>query len=132
MKVYGIAASGQGPRPPLVEEVEAIAAGLLPAIEAPGHHGVGWLIAHDGADGDYGLVDWWFGGDMVQHHLHGRAKGDAGPLRHGWPEGGGFCVWELAPCWFEREAWVDTVLRRGGPTPRNLDAYLGRVLNADV
>ena len=132
MKLYAISAPGQQLREELVSVVQATADKLLPAVEAPRHHGVGWLIAHQGADGEYGFVDWWFGNDMVQHHPHGRPSGSHGPLEVNWVAGGGFCVWELAPCWFEREAWVDLVLRQGGPTPDNLNAYLGRTMNADV
>ena len=112
--------------------VEATANALLPPSDAPGQHGVGWLIAHQGVDGEYGFVDWWFGNDMAQHHPYGRPRGSHDPLEANWIARAGFCVWELAPCWFEREAWVDLVLRQGGPSPTNLEAYLARVMNADV
>jgi hypothetical protein len=39
-----------------------------------------------------------------------------------------FCTWDLAILGFERNAWVDTVLKN--PTPAAIEAYLSQVLNA--
>ena len=131
IKIYGISALAEYPSEELVQAAREIARQRLPqpAI-SDRHYGVGYLIVHEGVDGDYVLVDWWFDQDIVQHHSYGALKGHAGKLQYHWPPGAGFCVWELAVCWFEREAWVETVL--SNPQNPDLEAYLLRRLNADV
>jgi len=131
IKIYGIARSGDIPSSELVALGRNLASERLPqsAVE-PGHYGVGFVIVHEGANGDYVLVDWWSDQDIVQHHLYGAPKGHRGKLDYGWPAGAGFCVWELAVCCFEREAWLDCALKRSGAP--SLDAYLSRRMNKDV
>jgi hypothetical protein len=52
------------------------------------------------------------------------------PLRYRYPEGAGCCVWELAVLWFERQAWVDTVLRH--PGRGDFSRYLAARLEGEV
>ena len=85
---------------------------------------------NESADGDYVLVDWWFGENMLQHSVYATPMGCSERLTYVSPEGVGFCVWELVVFAFEREAWIETVLMR--PAAPNLDAYLGRYLNTTV
>lgn len=131
IKVYGIAAQAEYPSEALVQAAKEVARQRLPqpAISEK-RYGVGYLIAHEGADGDYALVDWWTDQDIVQHHLYGAPKGHSGMLTYHWPPGAGFCFWELAVRWFEREAWVETVLKH--PNAPDLELYLTRRLHADV
>jgi hypothetical protein len=131
MKVYGISARAETPPEALVWEAKEIARGRLPQpAVTDDRYGVGYLIVHDGENGDYVLVDWWSNQDIVQHHPYGAPKGRPGTLEYHWPPGAGFCVWELAVCWFEREAWVETVLKK--PQTPDLEAYLVRELHADI
>lgn len=109
MKLYGISITGDPPRPALICNARQIAARTLG--QGPSGYGLGWIIVHEGQAGDYVLVDWWTDQDLVQHRLHGAPRG-APSLQYGWPQGAGFCVWELAVCWFERQAWVRHVLAR--------------------
>ena len=129
MKLYGISAVSALPSQIRIDEVKRLAQQRLPqpAI-ADDHYGVGYLIVHEGMAGDYGFVNWWWGEDIVQHHLYGAQKGQ--PLAYRYPEGAGFCVWELAVCWFEREAWVRHVLT--SPQPTDFHDYLAARMNADV
>lgn len=94
------------------------------------HYGLAYLIVHEGETGDYVIIDWWSDQDIVQHHLYGTPKGHNGALQYRWPPGAGFCVWELAICWFERQAWVETILNK--PERPDIEAYLLRRLNEDV
>ncbi|HVL78056.1 MAG TPA: hypothetical protein VM346_02095 [Sphingomicrobium sp.] len=119
IKVYGLSAIGSAPRQELIDRAKRVAARRLAA--GPRGHGVGWLLIHEGEDGDYVLIDWWVGQDMIQHHLYGAPRGK-NRLRYRWPDGDAFCVWELPVCWFEREAWVRHVLSRGPGA--DMDAYL--------
>ena len=131
VKVYGICRIGAVVSPDLVVAAKNLARARLPAeATGPTHYGVGFVLIHEGANGDYVFVDWWFDVDIVQHHLYGAPKGHGGKLHYRWPEGAGFCVWELAVCCFEREAWIETVLSR--PPSPNLDDYLARRMNEDV
>jgi hypothetical protein len=131
IKVYGISARAEHPPEALVQTAREIAREKLPQpAVSESHYGVGYLIVHEGESGDYVLVDWWSNQDIVQHHLYGAPKGHEGKLDYHWPPGAGFCVWELAVCWFEREAWVETVLKH--PENPDLEQYLRRTYNADV
>jgi hypothetical protein len=125
IKVYGI----NHPSQALIDatKVKARERLPLPAVTSD-RYGIGYIIVHQGAVGNYGFVNWWTGQDIVQHHLYGAPKGQA--LRYQYPEGAGYCVWELAVCWFERQAWVQTVLATGEPT--DFKAYLECRMKADV
>jgi hypothetical protein len=129
IKVYGITTHGGMPRPELLLASKARARDRLPipAVNKD-HYGIGYMIVHEGAVGDYGFINWWYMEDIVQHHMYGASKGKS--LEYRYPEGAGYCVWELAVIWFERQAWVETVLKHGLPT--DFTAYLERRMNEDV
>jgi hypothetical protein len=126
IKIYGITTHGGLPTQQLLEATKARACDRLPLPAVTGeHYGVGYMIVHEGAVGDYGLINWWCMQDIVQQHIYGAAKGK--PLEYGFV---GSCVWELAVCWFERQAWVETVLKHG--TPTDFAAYFARRMNEYV
>ncbi len=125
IKVYGL----NNPSPALIEATKIKARERLPIPAVNGErYGVGYMIVHAGAVGDYGFINWWCLEDIVQHHMYGARKGQ--PLQYRYPEGAGYCVWELAVCWFERQAWVETVLKEAKAT--DFSAYLERRMNEDV
>lgn len=129
LKVYGISATGEFPNSDLVEQARGIARAHLPKEAITDQqYGVGFVIVHEGAVGDYVFVDWWWANDIVQHHLFGAKKG--GGFEYRQPEGAGFCVWELAVIWFEREAWVKHILQKA-KSP-DLEGYLNERMNVDV
>lgn len=58
MKIYGIAAQAQYPSEELVQAAKKIAKRRLPQPAlSDRHYGVGFMIIHDGANGDYVFVD---------------------------------------------------------------------------
>lgn len=129
VKVYGIAARGERPRPELVEAAKAVAAQCLPQpAGGDGRYGVGFLTVHDGADGTWALVDWWADGNLLYHRLYGGESAIPTELR---PVTGGLtaCTWELAVTCFERQAWLDRVFT--APVP-DVDSYLEARLEAEV
>ena len=77
------------------------------------HHHVGYVtvddvvaIEHHGATGDYLVVGWWDRENELPTRVYYR-----GP--DGWRAAAGgesFCVWDLRVMWWEREAYVATVL----------------------
>jgi hypothetical protein len=99
----------------------ALAAVPAPDAEA-GRPGLGFFIAHQGKTGDYGVLAWWNHENELPLSIQIR-RGRDEPWRAA-EAGESFCVWDLEVIWAEREAWVETMLGRGGPDP---DGYLARV-----
>lgn len=131
VKVYGIAARQRQPGAALFEAAQKLAFAHLPSpAVAPGRYGVGVLIVHEGEDGNYVLLDWWEGENMLQHRVFRAPSWDPLAFRRCSPEECAFCVWELHVLHFEREAWIDNAL--GAPGAPNLEAYLACRLEAQV
>lgn len=142
VKVYGISALQEQPDPAFVEAAEQLAQGRLPNppvwSAAPGtgpavsedRYGVAFLIAHEGQEGNFALVSWWTGENMLQHHVYFAPAQPPFTFEYLSPTGVVACVWELAVLAFEREAWVDTVL--ANPLGPDIGAYLARHFSAEV
>jgi hypothetical protein len=93
---------------------------LPPPDVAAGRPGVGFAILHHGATSDNFILCWWDGQIGLPTRVY-----VCGP--EGWrPAAGGesFCVWDLRVIWWEREAYVNTVL---AGRPGGVDAYLAVV-----
>ncbi|HTI14552.1 MAG TPA: hypothetical protein VL461_08300 [Dictyobacter sp.] len=130
IKIYGISTQAEYPPDTLVQTAKKIAQQQLPQPAVTDkYYGIAYIIVHEGENGDYVLVDWWYDQDIVQHHNYGAPKG-SNTLKYHWPSGPGFCVWELAICWFEREAWLETVLKH--PQHPDIEGYLQRRLHTDI
>lgn len=91
-----------------------------PAISI-GRPGVGFGILHQGATGDYFVAGWW----DRENELPTRVLINDGS---GWRRAEGsesFCVWDLRLMWWEREAYIATVLssREAG-----VEAYLSMTM----
>jgi hypothetical protein len=87
---------------------------------AAGRPGVGFAILHQGATIDYFGLYWWDGQIELPARVYVR-----GPK--GWRLAAGgesFCVWDLRVIWWEREAYVTTVL---AGRPDGVEAYLATV-----
>lgn len=131
MKVYGIAYGGASLRESLVQAAKRQAADVLPQPEiTDSRYGVGFLGAHQGRNADVVFIDWWEAEDELHHHMF---VFDAGTERGLRPARSGelsACCWDLAVISFERDAWVESILRRAGSP--DLTAYLATQLNADL
>jgi hypothetical protein len=131
VKVNGLAAHADSPSVELVQAAKRIAEQRLPLpAVADDRYGAAYLVVHEGRDADFVLVDWWTSGGVVQHHVYGALKGPDGQLQYNWPPGAGFCVWELAVCWFERQAWVEAILSQ--PAHPDFEAYFQRRIHTYV
>lgn len=76
-----------------------------PAV-APGRPGLGFAILHQGRTGDYLILCWWDRENELPTRVFIRDS-------EGWRVASGsesFCVWDLRVVWWEREAYVATVL----------------------
>jgi hypothetical protein len=130
VKVYGVAYGREAPRSETVEGAKRVALDTLPTPAVTNdRYGVGVLIVHEGEDSRWALVDWW-GYEFILHQCAFVAphEGDADfePV----PDHITVCVWELPVLMFERDAWVETVLR--DPHKPDLQGYMARSFSATV
>ena len=101
----------------------AVEAELPQPAVAPGRLGVGFLIGHQGATGDYAVLAWWDQENELPLRL--RVRRDASePWRTPRPSES-VCVWDLQVIWAEREAYIDIVL--SGEERDARERYLARV-----
>jgi hypothetical protein len=123
LKVYAVR---YGPDPldrdAFDDALERARATLPPPDAGEGRPGLGFFIAHQGRTGDYGVLGWWNHENELPLAIQVRRSRDE-PWRAA-EAGESFCVWDLEVIWAERQAWVETMLARGGPDG---EAYLGRV-----
>lgn len=131
LKRYGIAYDREQPRPELAAAAQRVARSRLPQpATGAGRYGVGVVGAHDGRDGCVAFVDWWANEDELHHHLYVAPVDHPGELVPAGPADFTACVWDLAVLAFERETWLDAVLKnRHGP---DLERYLQAQLSADL
>jgi hypothetical protein len=97
-----------------------LAAAALPSGSTDVCPGLGFMVLHQGATGDYLILCWWDRENELPTRVYVR-----GP--EGWrPAFGGesFCVWDLSVMWWEREAYVASML--SGQTGGR-EAYLAMV-----
>jgi hypothetical protein len=131
LKVYGIAYGRPAPRPALVGAAKEIAARVLPRpAVTEGRYGAGFLGVHDGRGAAFVFVCWWSDENELHHVVHAGPADDPRRLAEQPSGGTKACVWDLAVIGFERQAWVETVLKN--PAGPDLDAYLARRLDAEV
>jgi hypothetical protein len=102
----------------------AIACLPQPAVtnERPG---LGFVILHQGRTGDYLILCWWDRENELPTRIFLNDSGGWRPAR----DGESFCVWDLKVIWFEREAYVGTVL---AGRPHGDVAYLAMVANGEA
>jgi hypothetical protein len=74
--------------------------------------GVGFAILHQGKTGDYLILCWWDRENELPTQVFVKDTDGWRPAR----AGESFCVWDLRVIWWEREAYIATVLagREGG------------------
>lgn len=131
LKVYGIAYDRELPRAKLVEAAKRIARERLPQPAAGyGRYGVGFLGVHDGRGANFVFVDWWADENELHHHVYTSASDELSDLKYTTPTGLSVCVWDLKVQSFERDAWVEEVLKN--PDGPDVEAYMRRRLSEDV
>jgi hypothetical protein len=121
IKVYGITVKETQPDAKLVAAACELAERDFPRpATADGRQGVGFVIVHEGEEGDWVLLDWWTA-DLLRHRAFRSAPGAAAftPVPPGEPTA---CVWELAVIDHERQVWIRHVLAT--PDSPDLQAYL--------
>jgi hypothetical protein len=74
--------------------------------------GVGFAIAHQGNGADYTVLGWWDNENELPLRVVVRPQTPDGVWRLA-RDGESVCVWDLEVIWFERQAYVQTVLGGG-------------------
>jgi len=90
-------------------------------------HGVGFVIVHFAADGDYLLLSRWTDANMIRHRVFALLP-TQGPLALA-DSSIIACVWELKLMMAERDAWLDSVLlvEDSVPVTARMTAYLEQI-----
>lgn len=87
----------------------------------------GFMIVHDAKDGNYILLSWWVNENMLEHYVYYSPKDKLKFARFRYNNIIA-CVWELSVICFEKNAWVENVLKNAS---QNYEAYLNEQLNAE-
>lgn len=120
LKVYSVRFDAQPPAAERFADGLARAAATLPAPDLDsGRPGVGFAICHQGNTSDYLVVGCWDQENELplQVYLRDGSGWRVARARES------FCVWDLEIIWFERNAYVETVL---APHGASCEAYLQR------
>ncbi|MBA3261171.1 MAG: isochorismatase [Thermoleophilaceae bacterium] len=131
IKLYGAACERSAPRLELVEATKRLARRVLPSpADGEGRYAVGFACAHDGRGGCFSFVDWWADENELHHQIYVAPEERPTELSPAGPDALTACVWDLAIMSFERDAWLETVMRN--PAGPDFDAYLAARLDAVV
>jgi len=128
MKMYGIAHGRTRPENDLVDRARELAAGVLGGVSD--HYGVGFIGVHQGKTGNFIFVDWWAQENELHHRVFISTSASPYDFVDATATGPTACVWDLAVIHHERDAWVETVMKRGGRD--GFDAYLARRLEGEI
>ncbi len=129
LKLYTIL---HGDRQPIAElttaAIETALASLpQPAVD-PNRYGVGVLSVHRGSSYDFVTVSHWCYETELRSHTFMRPSSGSYLLEPVSPSELSIDVWDLRLLAFERDAWVDTVLRDGTDA---VPAYLEQQLTEE-
>ena len=131
LKVYGIAHGRPEPRAELVAAAHQVVKdrlGLLPS--GLRHYHVGFVGIHDGRTSNFVFLDFWAEENELHHHVYTSPHEAPDALTYTTPTGLSACVWDLKLQAFERDAWIEHVLRVGGTT--GFSDYLAATLDAEI
>ncbi|HOZ75766.1 MAG TPA: hypothetical protein PLI38_10970 [Flavobacterium sp.] len=98
-------------------------------ITALENYQIATLILHEGNEGCFAVLIWWADENMLQLFAYLRLYGES-HFHLISNKGTVSCVWEMAFLWFERNAWITHVLKRG-ENP-DFENYLQQQLQTDI
>ena len=131
IKVYGIAHPERTmPSASVLKAVKELFVSRLPDSNDKAHHGAGFVIVHVAREAVFVLLDLWTGENMLRQHLFASELDAQTKFRDLKSSHLMACVWEMRVHGYERQAWLDTVLKN--PKGPDLPAYLSRQLNEFV
>ena len=129
MKLYGIAAQQELPRPELIQAAKNVAAKVL-ENETANNYKVGFIGVHDGRGACFVFVDFWGNENELFHRVFLSRLSDPAGLKPADAADSSVCVWDLRLQAFEREAWIKHVLARASAP--DFEAYLADRLNENA
>lgn len=131
LKAYTISPAGVEPAQELIEAARALAEDRIAESAGSGeNYRVGYVGVHAGKTGNFVFIDWWSNENEVYHHVYASSAEQPTDFQYLTPTGASACVWDLQLIWFEREAWVASILSR--PEAPDIDAYLATTTHVDV
>lgn len=129
IKFYGIYGRGNGRTAGIEQKALSLASEALaapdPDIE---HHGVAIVMTHEGMDGNYIILDWWVGTNMLAHRIYRAPLDDPLNFRRFVAHDIATCVWESQVLAFEGRAWAEHILGADGQA--DMEAYAAVGLEA--
>ncbi len=130
LKTYRIVYGGQAFDERLCEAARQLAkARLAASAPATAHYHLGFIGIHQGKTADFIFIDWWAEENELHHHVYVAPKGQPEAFEYKTPSGLIACAWDMHLMAFERDAWVETVLRGAPPS---VEAYLQRWCSGPV
>ncbi len=133
IKVYSISV-----RQPVVDAswIELVRQQLPEWLNKTGNHTlptykIATLILHEGREGCFAIISWWVDENMLQLFVYLADYNTTTSFKLFSDNGIVTCVWEMAVLWFERNAWVNCVLKNPGD-PDSIKKYLACQMNEDV
>ena len=130
LKTYTILHHSKEESEALLDAARDTAFASLPQpASSPDRYGVGFIVVHQGASYDFVTVAHWAYQTELRSQTYMRPSSGSFLLE---PVSGSELsadVWDLRLLAFERDAWVESVLR---PERADLDAYLGRTLEEEA
>jgi hypothetical protein len=131
MKAYGISYANNVPDPGLINAARHIARQRLSQSEnSIEHYGVGFIGIHEGKTDNFVFISWWSNENELYHHVYTSPTKQPENLVYMTPSGLTACTWDLRLMCFERDAWVEDVLKKY-PEP-DIIAYLDNTLNIET
>lgn len=130
MKVYTISYNNKEISEELITAAKQAAQKLLTEDKNPDNYNVGFIGIHQGLNGNFVFVDWWINENELHHNVLMSSTESPGQLVLSQPNGPIACVWDLYLIGFERDAWVEHVLKNYQKP--DFDAYLSKILNTEV
>ncbi|MGD2054057.1 MAG: isochorismatase [Gammaproteobacteria bacterium] len=131
MKVYGIAYDRNAPQQQLVDAAQQIARQRLTQVDKDTqHYGVGFIGIHEGKTGNLVFISWWINENELYHHVYTSSAEQPEQLVDMTESGLTACTWDLRVLCFERDAWVDSILKRYPQA--DIEGYLATTLNAEI
>jgi len=122
VKTYAIEAAGRTLPETVRQAADRLAAAQFDLDRAVGGLGIGCLIVHLGADGDYVLILSWIEGYMSRLTIF-TGPADQPELLRPAPVGLASCVWEAAVLAHERDAFVQRILQAQSPLVERLRTW---------
>lgn len=129
VKVYSITVGDELLSPLLLKSTYKKAERLL-ENQSNNSYDVGFIGIHQGVGANFIFIDWWTNENELIHNLFVSNQQDPKILLKADPSQSIACVWDLHLINFEKEVWIDTVLKNQGKP--KFESYLKKTLSQKI